>query len=99
MTTNINREIVSIKLTSFELMVYKFEGEVYAYQALSVCQAINQPLSTLKECLVNCVSGKITSLDEDDEILPEVVQYYWFSQWQQGNELAKELLRELAQLT
>jgi hypothetical protein len=96
MTTKIDREIVSIKLTSFELMVYKFQGEIYAYQALSVVQAINQDLSSLKECLINCISGKITSLDEDDEILPEVAQFYWFSQWQQGNQLARKILRELA---
>jgi hypothetical protein len=96
MTTKIDREIVSIKLTSFELMVYKFEGEVYAYQALSVVQAINQDLSSLKECLINCISGKITSVEEDDEISPEIAQYYLFSQWQQGNQLAQKLLRELA---
>ncbi|MCT7965150.1 hypothetical protein NG799_02225 [Laspinema sp. D1] len=99
MTTKINRENVSMNLTNFELKGYKFQGEVYAYQALSVCQAINQPLSSLKECLVSCVSGKITSLDEDDEILPEVAQYYGFTQWQNGNQLAKQLLNELAQLT
>jgi len=99
MATKIDREIVSMKLTNFELTAYKFQGAVYAYQALSVCQAINQPLSSLKEYLVNCVSGKITSVESDDEILPEVAQFFWFSEWQNGNQLARQLLRELAQLT
>ncbi|MCT7992387.1 hypothetical protein [Laspinema olomoucense] len=99
MITKIDRQIIQIQTPSFIITSYQFQGSVYAYQALSVVQAINQDLSSLKECLLSCVSGKITSVDEDDEISPEVAQYYGFTQWQNGNQLAKQLLNELAQLT
>ena len=81
----------------FTITVYQYP-EGIGYIAESVTAVVNQPLSSLRDFFNEHYRGQVAipEIQPTDMILPPIAEYYWLQQWNQGNQLARDLLSDLS---